>query len=176
MNVARKRKYYAKECEKLSVPGANRISYKALRNVADAERKKPWTVQSLQPNLTDKQIAEDLADFFAGISQTFPPLDCSSLPRTFDRPMHLLTECEVMERLRSMKKPSSAVPIDPPPLTINKHTQIYASISTPILNDVLQGRQWPSPWSSEEVSVIPKIDSPASYNDCRNISCMSIFS
>ena len=75
MIVERKAAYYKKECDKLTQPGANKISNKALRIVTDAEKTKMWTVHQLKPDMSCEEIAEDLADFFASISQTFPPVE-----------------------------------------------------------------------------------------------------
>ena len=172
----RKLRFYNRECEKLATPGANKTAYKALRSIADAERAKPWTIKAIRLISTDKDIAEELADYFAAISQTFDPLDRDLVPITFDRPVPTLAKATVEARLSKMKKPSSAVTIDPIPCMINLHTDIYADILTPIYQTILEGERWPLTWASEEVSVIPKTSFPDSLDQCRNISCTSVFS
>ena len=172
----RKKKYYEKECEKLSAPGANRISYKALRNISDAERQPQWNIRQLRPESTDEEILEELADYFAAISQAFPPLDRSKIPITYDRPVVLVDEVTVAQRMMDLKRPSSSVSIDPLPKTVNKHIAQLAKIMTPVINAVLKGGIWPEVWSEEEVSIIPKTHNPDSFDACRNVSCTSLFS
>ena len=56
---------------------------------------------------------EDLADYFAKITEEFPPLDHSEIPFTYDREVKDLNPTGVAERLIDMKKSKSSVTIDP---------------------------------------------------------------
>ena len=134
------------------------------------------TVNSLRPVLTEGEMAEELADFFAGISQSFPPLNVDRLPRAQDREIHHLTIQEVMNRLSKMKSPKSAVSIDPLPRLLSKHLDIYVEPLTPVINALRRGADWPSLWAKEEVTIIPKTAAAFTFEECRNVSCTSVFS
>ena len=176
MITERKRRYYEKECSKLTQPGANKIAYKALKNIVDKERSAPWSPASLYPDLDAEELAENLAAYFAGVSRSFPPLDRSLIRKTYDRPSPPLAVQEVYDRLVSLKTPKSAVTIDPLPRMMKKHANVFAELVTPIINSVHAGCKWPKVWASEEVTVIPKSSFPTSVDQCRNLSCTSIFS
>ena len=75
-----------------------------------------------------------------------------------------------------MKKPKSAVDIDPLSRVVNLHAHLFAPALTNIINRVRCGEPWPKSWSEEEVSIIPKNANATNYSGCRNISCTSIFS
>ena len=154
----RKKRFYDKECMKLSAPGAHNIAYKALKRITNTESTTNWDVRQLRPELGEEELAEALADFFAAISNEFQPL--GEFPLTFDRAFTPLTVEDITRRLISMKKPSSAVSIDPLPKTINGHAHLFAVPLTKIFNAVRSGQAWPSIWKEEEVSVIPKGRSP----------------
>ena len=64
-----KKKFYAAEVSKLTTRGADKIHYKVLKNIADTERPKIWNPTELDPQQTDSDLAEGLADFFSSISQ-----------------------------------------------------------------------------------------------------------
>ena len=167
--------YYGRECSKLTQPGANKTSYKALKNIADAERTPVWDVRSLRPDKTEDKLVEELATYFANISQPFPPLNTERIP-TYDKPIRTLKVEQIAERLRQMNKPKSAVSIDPLPRFVVWHAEIYAEVLTPVKNSVKMGVKWPPLWAREEVSIIPKSAAPTTFEECRNVSCTSIFS
>ena len=48
------------------------LYYKAIRMLKDKERPAPFDVTKLRPGLTDKEIAEDLADYFGCLLYTSP--------------------------------------------------------------------------------------------------------
>ena len=172
----RKKKYYDKETARLSQDGAHRTAFKALKQLADADRVTPWQFQDLEPDKPVETIAEGLADYFAEVSQEFRVLQLDQLPTTYDRPPMIVTAPQVCEALRKMKKPRSAVNIDPLPQHVNQYADRWANILATTYNEILAGKGWPQVWKAEEVSVIPKTNRHENASECRNISCTSIFS
>ena len=172
----RKQEYYKKECEKLKQKGAHQMPYKALKALSLAERPPSFDPSKIKPHLTDQQLADDLAEYFAGISAELPSLNTSAIPKTYDRPILDLTVEQVTEKLTQLKKPKSSVTIDPLSRFVNAHAALFAPTLTHIINGVRNGQEWPSIWSQEEVSIIPKGQNVTDYSGCRNISCTSIFS
>ena len=79
-----KEKWYKKEEEKLTTPGAHQLSFKALRNIRGAEREEEWAVDELDPTKTQQELAEDLATYFSKISQEQPSLSNICLLYTSD--------------------------------------------------------------------------------------------
>ena len=69
----RKKRFYDQECEKLAAQGSHNIAYKALRNITNTERSQQWDVRQLRPDTPENILAEELADYFASISNEFPP-------------------------------------------------------------------------------------------------------
>ena len=173
----RKTKYYAKECAKLTEQGSHTTPYKVLRNIAEKERSPTWTIREVRPKLDEAAQAEKAAYFFAGISQHFPPLDMDSLPVVAkDRYVQDVRMTDVVSRLVHMRKPKSLISTDIPSRLVNSVAHTIAAPLTQIINCVRRGEQWPKLWKIEEVTVIPKGSWPTTYEDCRNISCTSIFS
>ena len=173
----RKTRYYEREVNRLAEKGSHTIPFKALKNISEKEKAPVWTVRSIRPDMEPAEQAEDLADFFAKISNEHPPLDKENLPRAEKhREIVDVTVTEVCSRLVHLKKPKSAVSIDPPTRFVNKSAHVVAVALTPIVNAVRRGEGWPAIWRQEEVSVIPKTGWPESYDQCRNVSCTSIYS
>ena len=171
-----KRKYYEKECEKLTKDGPRTIPYKALQNIQDSEMPRKWSINHLDPKATDEDLSEDLADFFVKISDEFSPLNKGNLPRTYDSPFQVVFPHEVSQRMKSAKKTLSAITGDALPCMVSVCADILAIPSTRIINMCLQSKEWPTQWKTEIQTPIPKKTNPASYDDLRNISCTNFAS
>ena len=176
MIKTRKKAYYAKECEKLKTEGAHNVPYKALKSLSLAERPPPFDPRKIKPHLNEGELLEDMATYFASISEEFAPLDRNQIPSTFDRPPLQVSPQQVLDRLVEMNKPKTSISIDPLSRFVACHADLYAPMIAHVINAILKGGPWPTRWSEEEVSIIPKAQSVDSYDGCRNISCTSIFS
>ena len=148
----RKARYFEKEAEKLATEGSHRISYKALRDLCVNERPTQWTAESLKPGTPTEQLLEELADHFGTISNEFKPLNMGRI-----RPLRNITAQDVIDRLCGMKKPKSAVTIDPLPWFVNSHAIHFTAPLASIINQVRNGQPWPSLWTDEEVTIIPRV-------------------
>ena len=170
------KKYYDKEAQALMERGSHQLAFNAMANLQTKEGKNKWKVSDMRRDLSEQELSERLADHYASISQNFVPIMMASLPKTYDRPVEELNEVNVAERLKAMKKPKSYVSIDLPPSIVNEVASTLAPVLTNIINKIRNGEGWPSLWSNEEVSTIPKVREPESFDQCRGISCTSIFS
>ena len=171
-----KKKYYEKEAARLMTPGSNSIPFKSLHHIYDADAPQKWTVNQLAPELTDLELAEDLAKYFVRITDEFEPLVMNNLPVTYSVALPVLLPHEVAQRIRSAKKPQSAVDGDVLPCMINQYSDLIAIPATRIFNIALQMKKWPQLWKIETQTPIPKKGIPGSYSNLRNISCTNYLS
>ena len=149
----------------------NAVPFKILKHLSEPDRPPPWSVTQFRPGWSDKEIADDLAVFFSAITDEFRPLASSDVPCTVSDPMIYVEPHTVAERIRSARKPLTAVFGDPLPSTINTNADLLAISTTWIINLAMSSLTWPSAWKEETQSAIPKSASPKSYEELRNISC-----
>ena len=171
-----KKNFYNDAVEKLKARGGNQVPYKILRELAVADRPRPWVVNSVKPAMTDDQLANSLADYFTKITDEFSPLGDESLPRTFSNPYKIIEPHEVASRIRSAKKSKSAVDGDILPSLANEYSDLTAIPATRIINYCFEQGTWPMEWRTETQSAIPKGESADSYDQLRNISCTNTLS
>ena len=72
-------------------------------------RPKVWDVKDVSPDLSDADLASDLAVYFNKISSEFSPLLPSEIPWTYDRQILVFFPYQVSSRIRSFKKPKSKI-------------------------------------------------------------------
>ena len=70
---------------KLTEPGANKLPYKAIKELKGGERPPQWDVHNINPQLNDRETADCLASFFNSISNEFPPLTGEDIPKSWDK-------------------------------------------------------------------------------------------
>ena len=129
-----------------------------------------------RPGSSEQELAEELVDYYSSISREAQALDLSKLPETYDRDVQPLEERAVVERLVALKKPKSHVSIDLPAKIVTATAASLGPVLTKIINWVLAGRGWPEIWKSEEVTTIPKNKTATDFDQCRGISCTSVYS
>ena len=170
-------KYWEHQKRDLLQKDASRVFFKNVKAYSSKERPAPFDVRSLfEPQLSDGDIAEKLADHFNGISCEFDGLDPASVPQTYSSQIQVLTVDTVATRLRQFKKPKSMVKHDIFPALINDAAAALAGPLTHIYNTITVTGIWPLKWKEEFVTPIPKKTVPESVNDLRNISCTALFS
>ena len=117
-------------------------------------------------NLTDEESAERLANYFASISQEYPPFDINCLPAHVQTQLEtdisppLISEYDTYLKIMSAKKPQSGVPGDMPRTIINEFAPELATPASKIINNIVQSCEWPAQWKLEYVTVICKIPVP----------------
>ena len=157
MILERKKKYYEAECNKLQMPNAHQIAYRALNNIKEEEKPKIWSINSLRPKATDFEIVNELALYFSRIVNEYnAPLDMEDLPVTYDAPFVPLEPYKVAERIRITKKSKSMVHGDLIPGIVGQLSDILALPTTAIINTALSNYEWPDPWLEETQTIIPK--------------------
>ena len=133
-------------------------------------------------SLDDRQCAERIADYFARISQEFPPLDKKSLPERVQTRLEIqssppkLELYDVFKKVKSAKKPKSGVPGDLPAVIVKEFAPELATPVQHIINSIIQTGQWPSQWKQEWVTPISKVSVPETEDDLRPISLTNFFS
>ena len=106
-------------------------------------------------NFTEEESAERIAEYFAHISQEFPPLDENLLPphvqstlRSKTKPP-LVTDYEVYQNIRAANKPKSGIPGDLPRSIIQEFSPELATPVSMIINNITQNYEWPELWKLE---------------------------
>ena len=132
--------------------------------------------------LTNEQSAEKIADYFAQISQEYPPLDIKLLPShvienlsTYSYPP-TVTEHETYRKIVAAKKPKSGVPGDIPRGIVSEFAPELARPACMIINSIVKSGEWPVSWKNEWITPISKIPAPETENDLRPISLTPFFS
>ena len=133
-------------------------------------------------NLTNEQSAEHIAQHFSQVSQEFPPLDVSNLPKHIkdklknsDSPP-VVSEHDVYCKIRSAKKPRSGIPDDLPKVLVQEFAPELALPVSIIVNSIARTGEWPTQWKLEHIVPIGKIPLPQSEDDLRPISLTAFFS
>ena len=171
-----KGKHYQRVLSKLKETGAHQIPYKAIKDLKGGERPPQWDIRDINPDLSDAETAETVAEFFNAISREFRPLTENDVPQSWNKNYPFLLPYEVSARLKFSKKPKSKIKGDIFPQLVAAFPDLLAIPLTKIYNLVLYTYHWPSQWKLETVTVIPKGQNAASYEECRNLSCTPLFS
>ena len=155
--------------------GANTRSYfKAVKQLGSVATGEDWSLPDLFPGSTPQQAAEEAATYFTRITDLFEPVE--AIPLSPGGVREAVTLQEIEKRLKSAKKPNSVVAGDLLPRVVKAHHQLLAYPVMLIYNAVFRRGSWPSSWKTETTVVIPKVPTPESLADCRNISCTPFLS
>ena len=104
-------------------------------------------------NLSDEQSAERIGQYFAQISQEFPPLDVKLLPPRVQCKLEnesappTIDNYDVYKKIRSAKKPRSGVPNDLPKLLVQEFAPELAKPVGRIINRISSTGSWPEQWN-----------------------------
>ena len=169
--------------------GKRSNSYAALRKLEmgyNDKKNSDFTLPShAEENYSPLQSAEVFANYFSQISQEFNPICIDEfsphiktklLAGKTDKSKPVLEEWQVYEKLKKSKKPNSLIPGDLPVKLVKEFTQDLATPITLIYNRITQTAEYPRKWVTEYQLAIPKIKSPLSEDDTRNIASTAFFS
>ena len=124
-----------------------------------------------EKNLSPKQIAENLADYFCSISQEFDPICVEKFSPTIkqkliesksDLTKPVLEDWYVYNQLKKAKKPKSTIPGDLPVKIVKEFTPELAEPVAKIFNSITQTGEYPRQWVIEYQLAIPKVCPPES--------------
>ena len=172
----RKENYMNKKKQQLTEKDANRSFFRLVKAFSTPEKPQSFDVRSLRPGKTSEQVAEELAVFFNRISSEFEPLAPHQIPITKGRKLPEISPHEVSSRIKHFKKPKSMVAGDVFPQLMTKFSDFFAIPLSCIYREISESYVWPIQWKTEFVTVIPKNNSPGSFEDLRNISCTMLVS
>ena len=133
-----------------------------------------FDVCSMKPDLNEAAICEELADLFSSINNNLTHIDKNTI--TPSNTHRIISIEQVADRLLKCKKTKGLLYGDIFPHLITRFANTLAVPLSIIYNRALHEEKWPRIWKLEYVTPIPKVTSPSSYNELRNISCMTVFS
>ena len=134
------------------------------------------SVESLE-HLDNKQCAQQIAEYYAKISNEFSPVNPLELPCYLPAQQPPQVESyAVYERLRKLKKTRSTLPIDLPDKLRKACSVELSDPLADIINCSLTQAQYPKLWQQEWVTPAPKVTYPKVIKELRKISCTSDFS
>ena len=132
-----------------------------------------WQFQS--EHLNDQELTEEMAQYFANISNEFTPVNPNLLelvpPRAdfVSEVPCIPAEHEVFSILKSSKK-SSSVPLDFPTKIVTEFLPFLAEPVMNIFSRAIISGVYPTRWKTEFVTPLPKVLPPVNFGDLRNIS------
>ena len=162
----RRIRFLDKQRGAIASPEKTRDFFKTIKAYKSAEKPKSFDIRELRPGVPDRELADEVAQYFNRISDEFSPLDPLDIPRTYDRHLSLLTVAEVEKRLVDCKKPASMVDGDIFPRLVAPCSRFLAKPLADIFNTITITMVWPIAWKREIVTVIPKKKHPGQF--CRS--------
>ena len=156
-------------------------AYKILKNMGaqpgDSTDNNSFTLpEHLKENLSPKESADRIAQYFAEISNEYPPLDLSSLPERVKENLNsvsqppIISEFDCYKKMKKAKKPKAGVPGELPPRIIKEFDVELAKPLEVLYNKIIQSGTWPEQWKTEYTTHIGKFPMPDSKDDLRPIS------
>jgi hypothetical protein len=134
-------------------------------------------VESLK-GLTDQQAVEEVAKSMAAVSQSYKPIDLTQLPCYLpaEAPIQL-NIFQILQKLKSINKTRSTLPIDIPDKLRNECALDIAEPLTDIINSCFSNGIFPVMWRREWVSALPKPNRDLeTCSDLRKIASTSDYS
>ena len=175
--------YKAKIIEKFKSGQVGSI-YPFLRKLAmgpNDDKVKSWHIMDqMDRHLTPPQCVEEMANFFANISQEFEPINIMNFPPNLKsfimspplEALPVLNEYEVYLKIKNTRKPSSFVKGEVHPKLMTRFDVEFSAPATQIFNSIINTQEYPDQWKVEFGTPIPKThpDPPSSLDDVRIIS------
>ena len=164
----------------LEAPGK---AYRAIKKLGaspgDADLVSGFVIAShVDQNLSAKQSAERLAEYFSAISQQYAPLNWENLEERVKIKLQApvltcsvpkIETYQVWEMMRKGKKTKSSVPGELPAKLRHEFGPELAEPATIIFNQIVITGQWPDHWKLGSAVPLKKVDQPADEADTRLI-------
>ena len=165
-------------------------AYQSLKKMAaqpgDCSDEGSFSLQShLEDNLSSEESTERIAEYFARISQEFPPLQREQLPEhvktKIEGPVNqdelpIIHDHVVYENIKRSKKPRSCVPGDLPRRIVQEFGPELAKPAGKIFRNIVQTGHWPKSWRVEYGTPLQKTNNPYNEEQLRIISLTAYLS
>ena len=127
--------------------------------------------------IEDLTPKEQVAEYFADVSQQYSPIDIHQLPSYLPAlPPPQIEVLSVWKSIKELKKTKSTLPGDLPDKLRKEASLFLAEPVTHIFNACLNQGVYPEPWKMESVTPVPKKTKLEKLSDVRKISSTSDFS
>jgi hypothetical protein len=127
-----------------------------------------------QAGLSNKECAEEIAQFLSAVSHQYEPINLTKLPSYLPSlPPPQVAEFQVYKKLRALSNTKSTLPIDIPARLRKEVSVELAKPLTDIINSCLAEGVYPALWKREWVSPIPKVKEPELLKDVRKVASTS---
>ena len=169
------KKFLCKQTELANVKNSSWLRH--VKHVAARPGDTPTSTFTLpkHDNLTALESADKICEFFSEISKEYTPLDIANLPahvqaKLINDPCSHppLPDHVVHEALKKGKKTCS-VPGDIPPKILEEFLPELTSPIAAIYREAISTHTWPSPYKKEFHLPIPKVPTPKSEDELRNL-------
>ena len=166
----------------ISGEGKRTNAYSALRKLEPGGHTKQNTFtlpEHADKGYSPSQSAERLAQYFSKISQEFDPINPDIFPPWIRQRLRegkddiskpVLEEWQVHKKLSKSKKPNFLIPGDLPVKIVKEFTPELAKPATLIYNKITQSGIYPRQWIVEHQIAIPKVATPQTEDDLRNLA------
>ena len=111
--------------KQLTEHDANRSFFRLVKAFNTPEKPQTFDVRTLRPGLSDKEVADELAEYFNRISCEFDPLAPGQIPSAEGRVFERLAPHQVSARIRRFKKPKLMVRGDVFPAIMTKFSDFF---------------------------------------------------
>ena len=156
------------------IKGSHSNFYRQVRKVGGLKDKsRRLRIASLEGK-SDQECAQAIGEEYAATSQSYSPVDLSSLPAYLPAlPPPQVGELEVWAKLKKLKKTKSTFHIDLPEKLQKEFSVELTAPLVDIYNCCLNQGIFPRIWKEEMVSPVPKVEKLQEINQTRKITCLS---
>ena len=144
--------------------------YKMCRRIGTGDQMDTELKIKSQARLSNKECAEEIAQFLSAVSHEYEPIDLTKLPSYLPSlPPPQVQEFQVYEKLKRLSSTKSTLPVDIPARLRKEVSVELAKPLTDIINSCLSEGVYPALWKREWVSPIPKVKEPEVLKDVRKV-------
>ena len=146
---ARKKKFHEHVLKRFDKDTGGGNFFRHVSKLLGVNQPPRWSPASLYPDKSESEAAELLADYLNSISSKYEPLDESSMPRSHNRVLPVLSTEQVAKRLKESKKPTSTVPGDINPNALKLHAPLLVPPIIFIYNNITAALTWQCAWKKK---------------------------
>lgn len=87
--------------------GAN--FFECVKSIVNNDNLQAWNPCDMYPDKNELEVAETFADYFNGISCEYEPASFNDVPKSYSKPLPLITEDMIVQEVKKGKKSKSTV-------------------------------------------------------------------